>query len=420
MPERVSLRVVSPKADRSPDSSLPAPTAVLLSEPMLRFQCNQKGCCCSGWDIPFRLEDLIRLHDHLPEAERKELGHGVKLVVDAEERGENGETILHSLKLDGVGEDRACRFLETSGVKAGGCRVHATVGLQALPDLCVDFPAFSFRREDGEGELWFDPVCPEVLEALAASDAPLTLHKQRGGFGSPMMDLRVEHGHDPIAGRVGPHRMSLPASDRLREACVAALAHPTRPIWQTLSMLLEAFKRLQPEQPDGGGFELQEPQDPQAAVRYLLACIGAHGTDLLYGSIVSYRRFVFAIDLPPLLARRAEFEQHLTEWQGALGKRLASQEALLRPLTLRWLAHRFGTPMTKGKAELRAGADIIVQVYGTALRFAAALGAMQDQPVDVNTFKVALGAAEHLHRSLNLPHDALPWFAAAPEDAAPW
>ncbi len=425
MSERVSLRVVSPKADRPPPDGapLPAPGAVLLSEPMLRFQCNQKGCCCSGWDIPFRLEDLLRLHEHLPEAERKELSHGVKLVVDAEERGENGETILHSLKLDGVGEDRACRFLETSGEKAGSCRVHATVGLQALPDLCIDFPAFPFRREDGEAELWFDPVCPQVLEQLAESDAPLTLHRQRGGFGAPMMDLRVEHRHDPIAGRVGPHRMTLPASDRLREACVAALAHPTRPIWQTLAMLLAAFKRLQPDQPDGGGFEIREladPQEAQPALRFLLACVGVHGTDLLYSSIVSYRRFVFAIDLPPLLARRAEFEQHLEQWQGALGEFLAPQEALLRPLTLRWLAHRYGTPMTKGRAELRVGADVIVHLYGTALRFAAALGALQQKPVDVNTFKVALGAAEHVHRSLNLPHDTLPWFASAPDDAAPW
>ena len=416
MSERVSLRVISPKDEQPSDPSRPLPGAVLLSEPMLRFQCNQKGCCCSGWDIPFRLEDLIRLHEHLPEAERKELSHGVKLVVDAEEKGENGETILHSLKLDGVGDDRACRFLE----KSGGCRVHATVGVQALPDLCVDFPAFSFRRADGEGELWFDPVCPEVLEQLDASDAPLSLHWQKGRFDAPMMDLRVEHGHDQIAGRVGPHRMTLPASDQLRLGCVAALAHPTRPIWQTLAILLEAFKRLRPDELDGGGFHLEEAQDPQAVVRFLLACVGAHGTDLLYSSIVSYRRFVFAIDLPPLLARKAEFEQALTQWQPALGKYLAPQEGLLRPLTLRWLAHRFGTPMTKGKAELRAGADVIVQIYGTTLRFAAALGALQDQPVDRATFKVALGAAEHFHRSLNLPHDTLPWFAAAPDDAAPW
>jgi hypothetical protein len=172
--------------------------------------------------------------------------------------------------------------------------------------------------------------------------------------------------------------------------------------------------------PDGGGVKIEEARDPQAALRFLLACVGAHGTDLLYGSMVTYRRFVFAIDYTALVKRRAELEQHLTEWQPALGQWLAPQEALLRPLTLRWLAHRFGTPMTKGKAELRAGADVIVQVYGTTLRIAAALGALQQKPVDVHTFKAALGAAEHFHRSLNLPRETLPWFAAAEADALPW
>ena len=415
MAERISLKVVSPQRDQ-PGGRAP-PTAVLLSEPMRRFQCNQKGCCCSGWDIPFRLEDFLRLHQHLPEAERKQLSHGVKLVVDAEERGENGETILHSLKLDGVGDGKACRFLEP----AGGCRVHATVGVQAMPDLCVDFPAFGFRRDDGEVELWFDPVCPEVLERLDEADVPLELYRQRGPFGAPMMDLRVDHSSDPIAGRVGPHRLDLPVLDGLREACVRALAHPTRPIWETLAILLDGFARLRPEEKNGGGFTLREGVDPQPALRFLFACIGAHGIDLLYGSLAGYRRFVFALDLPALLATRGqELERHLLDWQPAFATWLAPQEEVLRPLTLRWLAHRFGTPMTKARAELRGAADSIVQVYGTALRYAAALGAAQGRPVDRATFKVALGAAESFYRSLNLPRDALPWFAAREPEEGSW
>jgi len=38
------------------------------------------------------------------------------------------------MKLEGVGDDRACRFLASEG----GCSVHARFGLPALPDLCVD------------------------------------------------------------------------------------------------------------------------------------------------------------------------------------------------------------------------------------------------------------------------------------------
>src|SRR2546429_6571718 len=111
---KLSLHVVPPPRKAPP----PPASSVRLSEPMLRFRCNQKGCCCSGWDIPFRLEDFLRLHEHLPEDERANLGRGIQLVLDAE-KGSDGERVLRSLKLEGVGEDRACRFLEPAGACGG-------------------------------------------------------------------------------------------------------------------------------------------------------------------------------------------------------------------------------------------------------------------------------------------------------------
>src|SRR5438093_4316305 len=105
---RISLSVVSP-----PRAAAEPVPSVRLSEPMLRFRCNQKGCCCSGWDIPFRLEDFLRLHDHLANGERAALTRGIQLVLEKGER--EGEQILDSMKLDGVGEDRACRFLSPGG-----------------------------------------------------------------------------------------------------------------------------------------------------------------------------------------------------------------------------------------------------------------------------------------------------------------
>src|SRR5437899_8515330 len=115
---KVSLHVVPPPRDAP---ALPAST-VRLSEPMLRFRCNEKGCCCSGWDIPFKLEDFLRLHDHLDEEDRAALTKQLKLVLEPPKGGgpiDVGEQTLHSLKLQGVGEDKHCRFLMGSG----GCRV---------------------------------------------------------------------------------------------------------------------------------------------------------------------------------------------------------------------------------------------------------------------------------------------------------
>ena len=400
---KVSLNVVPPPREEPVGSG--TPPSVQLSEPMRRFACNQKGCCCSGWDIPFRLEDFLRLNEHLPEEERASLGHGIRLVLGQEKTPE-GEQILHSLKLDGVGEDRACRFLAGDG----GCGVHRRFGLPALPDLCVDFPAFGYRRADGAVELWFDPVCPEVLEQLDESDAPLRLYRQEpGSFGDPGLDLRVAHTADRIGGRIGKHSLEWPALDRIRAASVEAFAVDRAP-WRSLAAVAHAYRRLRIG--NEGAFEVVDPEDPQPFLKFLSDCIAAHGADLLAATIVRYRRFVWSIDPGPVVTDRS-LADHLRDWEPAFEKWLAPQDDLLRPLTARWLAHRFGTPMVKGRGELREAADCIVHVYATSLRIAAAMGAVLRRPVDRAVYKAALGAAEFFFRSLHLPREALPWFVMA-------
>ncbi len=410
--KRVQLKVVSPQRPAQLGS---APvSAVLLSEPMRRFRCNQKGCCCSGWGIPFRLEDFLRLHEHLPDAERAELTQGIQLVVDAKEKGVNGETILHSLKLDGVGEVEACRFLE----KAGTCRVHAQSGLAALPDLCVDFPAFGFHRTDGAVELWFEPVCPEVLERIDESDAPLTLHRQKGAFEDPMHELRVAHSSDKILGRIGAQKIAGTSLDALRDETLSQLARTDRPPWHSLAVLLDGYSRLLPDASGACALELNHSIDPAPFLRFFWACIGAHGSELLAASFVKYERFIYAIDPKPLIAQRDLLETHLMNWQPAFEQWLAPQDDALSALSARYLSHRFATPMVKGRAELRCAADEIVQIFAIAQRYAAAMGATLQAPVDRRTFLVALGAAEFFIRSMQLPREALPWFASREPDVS--
>lgn len=414
---KFSLNVVPPPREDQVGAAVPP--SVQLSEPMRRFACNQKGCCCSGWDIPFRLEDFLRLHEALPENERGELTHGIRLVLGQEKTPE-GEQILHSLKLDGVGDDKACRFLSTDG----GCSVHRRFGLPALPDLCVDFPAFGYRRGDGAVELWFDPVCPEVLEQLDESDAPLELFKKEpGSFGDPGLDLRIAHTADRIGGRIGKHSLEWPALDLIRARSVEAFAADRAP-WRSLAAVVHAYRRLRIG--NEAAFEVVEPEDPRPFLQFLNDCISAHGADLLAATIARYRRFIWSIDPAPLFggddaraegaaSRGESLVEHLGAWQPAFEKWLAPSDDLLRPLTARWLAHRFGTPMVKGRGELREAADCIVHVYATSLRIAAAMGATLQRPVDRDLYKAALGAAEFFFRSLHLPREALPWFASLTE-----
>src|SRR3954469_12710898 len=227
----MSLKVVPPPGKASGPAG-----SVRLSEPMLRYRCNQKGCCCGGWDIPFRLDDLLRLNEHLAPEDREKLKHGVRLELKKGE--EEGDPTLHSLKLDGEGEEGTCRFLAPEG----GCKVHARYGLDALPNICVDFPAFGYREAD-RVELWFDPVCPEVLERLDESDLPLALHEQPGAFGDPALNLRVEHTEAELGARIGEHPIKLAALDRIRALSVEAFA-VSRPPWRALAALLHAYRRL--------------------------------------------------------------------------------------------------------------------------------------------------------------------------------
>src|SRR5438309_923353 len=330
---KLSLHVVPPPRDAP---ALPALT-VRLSEPMLRFRCNQKGCCCSGWDIPFRLEDFLRLHDRLPDGERAALRRGIQLVLE---------------------------------------------------------------KGDREGE---------QIERLDESAAPLRIHEQAGAFGDPGFDLRVAHTSDKLGGRIGDRAVEVPALDRIRALSLEAFSASERPVWRTLAALAHAYRRLRIG--NEAAFEVVEPEDPQPFVRFLGDSIAAHGPDLLAASVARYRRFIHAIDAGPLLAAD-RLPAALREWQPALERWVAPEEDALRPLASRWLAHRFAIPMLKGRSELRESCDGIVHLYAVSLRYAAAFGETLQRPVDRTLYKVAIGSAEFFYRSLNLPREVLPWFAA--------
>jgi hypothetical protein len=173
--------------------------------------------------------------------------------------------------------------------------------------------------------------------------------------------------------------------------------------------VLHAFRRLRIGNEDA--FELIEPEDPAPFIHFLSDCISAHGADLLTANLHRYQRFIWSID-PKTVTESPVLGEHLDDWKPAFEKWLAPQEELLKPLTARWLAHRFATPMVKGRGELREAADCIVHLYGTSLRIAAAMGAVLQKPVDREIYKAAIGASEFFFRSLNLPREALPWFAA--------
>ncbi len=480
------------------------PGELVTSEPMLRFQCNQKGCCCQGWTIPLQLEDFVRLHQALPEQERQGLASGMEVVVSpndtaAQEAAEEeaavaawadptlgaeqaakaalagaaearairaalgqpepeaaGNTLspaaaapappgsaalpslgpafaapsmalpslaaaagahhtLHSIRLGKVGPDHdACRFLS----QGGGCDVHARFGLWALPDLCVDFPSFGYRVPGHDAvELWWDPICPEVIRQLDESAAPLALHRSAPGskvWDDAALALRVNNATESLKAHVRGGAVTRPELEHLREESLRALAVPGRTAHAALSAVMSGYQRLQPGRVQE--FRAEEPQDPLPFLAFLGGCVGAHGAPILVWSLRNYRRFVHAVDVSPVLddpQTGAFFGHALEEWGPCIDASVGPREELIRPLALRWLGHRFGMPYINQTGDLRAAADIVAMMYGTSLRYAAALAAALRRDLDRPLYQVAIGASEYFYRSFTFQRESLPWFASA-------
>lgn len=401
------------------------PGEVVQSEPMRRFACNQKGCCCQGWQIRFSLDDFLRLHARLPEPDKSQLAQGLEVLVDTRdgvpcEAGEAKEAVLDALRLGTVGEDDRCRFLEGEG----GCRVHAAQGLHALPDICVDFPAGGYRDPDNTTvDLWWDPVCPEVLRQLDESDAPLTLHRAPPRAIPPddaanpprspddSWAFRVRNATHVARPRVAGLELTRAELEQIRAESLRALHLPDRPAWRSLYAVAEGFRTLEARRPLA--FACEEGADPQPFLRHLYSCIGANGPKTIASAMLRYRRFIHAIDAAPLLADPERLVRALEDWPGAFERRLAAQEEVLRPLWLRYLSHRFGMPWVNQDGELRASADTIVFTFATALRVAAVLGDLLGRAVDRPVMQVALGCSEYFWRTVEVPADLLPWYCAA-------
>ena len=513
-------KVPLPLLQTPPRELPPRPAEVVFSEPMLRYECNRKGCCCRGWTIPFNLEDFVRLYRALPEGERETLGRGMELLVapaggpteeeaaaeevaawndpalgsehatkaaraglaessafratleggdpdaavaaviaaaaapipipipmpipmpmpmpvqlpvpppplasddapisfapamdqPAPRAAGQAEHVLESIRFAGVGDDEHCRFLRADD----SCGVHADHGLWALPDICVNFPAFGYQATDlSSVELWFDPICPEVLRQLDAGDAPLELH--RADASSPAwndraLPLRIANTTHTMTLHLRGQQVGRDELEHIRGESLRALRETARPAWKSLAAILCAYQRLTPGQ--GLEFRAEEPADPVPFLAFLGGCVGAHGGVILVWALENYRRFIHATDVGPALdtpEALAALTAALEAWGPSIDAWLAPREEALRPLMLRWMGHRFGMPYVNQTGDLRACADTIAMIYGTSLRYAAALASVLGRELDRPLYQAALGAAEYFYRSLVFKRESLPWFAS--------
>jgi Fe-S-cluster containining protein len=385
----------------TPEPSVEQPARrVTLPQPMLSYACNQQGCCCRGWRITFQPHDLVRLGRALPAAGRDRLVRDIEVY---EELAPDGSPAVSEVYV--TDDHSRCRFLEPDDRH---CGVHASAGVDPLPDICVDFPVAAYAMPEG-AEFYFDPVCPSVLDALAVGDSarPKVLEAP---FADGSVARRSAHARAFPAVRFGVARLNPDQFALIRDRVCASLEDHRRPVLEHLLAIDEAYAEVGQGERPPEAFALRYDRDPTRYHRFFRDCLHAHGAGTLTGVFHDYQRFIFSMPHDPQWAPWEELEKHLRGWEAASHQWLDREGPGLRQLHLRYLAHRHFAPFLTIQRKLHFAAGAIVHIYATALRYAAAYGAVLRRPVDTDIMKAAIGTAEYVYRSLEIAPESLPWF----------
>ena len=370
---------------------------------MLDYRCNLEGCCCKGWQIHFRDEDLARLADHLPAEELQDaIARGLICVLD-EEAGVVDHFRLRFRELS-PGEP-TCRFLHPDG----GCALHARFGVDALPGLCVDFPVVAAELGDAL-ELSFSPLCPAVLDAIFAGAGPYELVSVSAT--EPLLQRRLERVRPVGELTLGGVELSADALRTLRGRVLSALDDVERPALEHLQAIGYGLAFVM-NTADPEAFELRYDMPALPFVRFFHQAMQTHSGTWLARSLRSYRRFLFEPRVVALLdgCDDDDLAGALDEWEGELLSRLAPAEPALRGGMNRFLAHRYFSSLVAFKGEVLLALGRVVRVFATALRIAVALAARLGEPtVDADLLSAALGASAYLHHNDALPATSAVWF----------
>jgi len=138
--------------------------AYLSAKYVERFRCIGEACgsaCCRGWAIQLTREDRERLETAL-ELSKSALGPLSNAVIPAP-KGVATKTHPYVIQFN---QHDACPFV----TEAHQCRIHATLGEEALPDICAQYPREG-AQVSGKKELWASLSCPEAARlCLLAPD----------------------------------------------------------------------------------------------------------------------------------------------------------------------------------------------------------------------------------------------------------
>jgi Fe-S-cluster containining protein len=367
---------------------------IVLHESMLRFRCNQRGCCCHGWSIPWSGEDAARLIATLD-------GEDARAFIDFGHFVVNEHRVVEKVYPQERGGDRRCFFLTPEA----SCRVHGELGESALPGLCRSFPSHS-ERLGGALELRFDAICPEVLERLA-DPGPYELAAVDPAK-TPAVATRITRPFRAPEVSIAGVDLSWDELVSLRQRIIDAFNTSPAPPLDVLARVNYAVARLAAGHAVAT-LEVREDEDPTEYHAYFEEAVRAHSEYFLIATLRPYRRFVFALDLEDVgddVLRDAL--AYSPGWRAALAEAAPEVGELLR----RYICHRFFGIYERSPQlnSLGLSYGTINHSVATALRFAWALAQALERPLDSACLRVGIGASEHAYRNVRMPVSVMPWF----------
>lgn len=137
------------------------------------YRCGRTGACCTaGWPIPVEADRLSALQSALANGALRPAVTTTSPFVWIHDAPAEAPALVAL-------SDHRCVFYESAG-GVGGCRIHATLGHDALPQACRQFPRVSVRDPRGVS-ITLSNYCPTAA-ALLGSDADVHIRTDAPAF----------------------------------------------------------------------------------------------------------------------------------------------------------------------------------------------------------------------------------------------
>jgi len=370
---------------------------VLLPAAFDTYRCNERGCCCRSWPIAWTKGDVVRTTKALGDTALGRRFAQAYEVVDKESPELSDfvtgaprprfEKTYGRVRLDARG---GCAMLEDDD----RCAVHAAVGEQALPELCVNFPVVALETPGGT-ELYFEPLCPEVRRPLYENPEPFALIEREGGWRRGVHAFRYAK---PISAVSLDANRTIPWDDyvRYREEAIGIIADRAVSLFGRLARLAHWTAELDitgavPAQPPilsaeryvgyRGWFEQATAEAPNE----LLALRFTQADHLL-------------VDFAVRADRVEALQAGVTDWREPYLRWVVPAEDEVAASVEAYLGARlFSIPFIADEHLIRAH-WLLHLAFGAALRYMASLCAILETPCTREVAATALALGEFTYR----------------------